>query len=124
MTGASFGTWLAVAVFVDRETALAAFAGMIGPLAVAVGSWLLMERIFSRNPDRLTTWMVAAFGGKMVFFGAYVGVALGVLSLRSMPFVVSFASYFIALHMTEALCLRRLFAGDVRMNDSLTTNRR
>jgi len=56
-----------------------------------------------------------------VFFGAYVGVALGVLSLRSMPFVVSFTSYFIALYVAEALCLRRLFASGVRMNDSLTT---
>ena len=26
------------------------------------------------------------------------------------PFVVSFTSYFIALHLAEALCLRRLFA--------------
>jgi hypothetical protein len=53
--------------------------------------------------------MVAAFGGKLVFFGAYVTVMLGVLSLRPLPFVISFTAYFIALHLFEAFCLQRLF---------------
>ncbi len=56
--------------------------------------------------------MVAAFGGKLVFFGAYVTVMLGVLSLRPLPFVISFTAYFIALHLFEALCLQRLFGGN------------
>ena len=36
---------------------------------------------------------------------------LKVVGLRPVPFVVSFTSYFIALYLTEALLLRRLFAG-------------
>jgi hypothetical protein len=36
---------------------------------------------------------------------------LRVLDLRPLPFVVSFTTYFIALHLFEALCLQRLFAG-------------
>ena len=36
---------------------------------------------------------------------------LRVLALRPVPFVLSFTSYFIALHATEALFMRRLFAG-------------
>jgi hypothetical protein len=36
-------------------------------------------------------------------------LALAVLALRPVPFVASFTSYFIALYMTEALCLRRLY---------------
>ncbi len=42
----------------------------------------LMERTYRRNPERLTAVMIAAFAGKMVFFGAYVAVMLRVLSLR------------------------------------------
>ena len=38
---------------------------------------------------------------------------LTVLSLRPLPFVISFTAYFIALHLFEALCLQRLFAGRV-----------
>jgi hypothetical protein len=30
-----------------------------------------------------------------------------------MPFVISFTTYFIALHLFEAVCLQRLFAGAV-----------
>ena len=85
--------------------------GMLGPLAVAGGSWVLAERTYRRNPERLTAVMVAAFIGKMIFFGAYVVVVLAVLSLRPVPFVVSFTGCFIACHVIEALCLRRLFAG-------------
>jgi hypothetical protein len=46
---------------------------------------------------------------KAVFFGAYVAGMLRLIGLRPVPFVVSFTSYFIALHVTEAVFLRRLF---------------
>jgi hypothetical protein len=84
--------------------------GMLGPLVVAVASWELAERTYRRSPERLTGVMAAAFAGKMLFFGAYVTVMLMGVSLRPVPFVVSFTAYFIGLHVTEALCLRRLFA--------------
>jgi len=54
--------------------------------------------------------MATAFAGKMIFFAAYVAVMLRVLDLEPIPFVVSFASSFIALHLIEGLGLRRLFA--------------
>ena len=89
----------------DREVLL----GMIAPLAATIGTWVLVERTYRWHPERLTPLMVLAFGGKMVFFGAYVVVMLTVLTLRPMPFVISFTSYFIALYAIEALYLRRLF---------------
>ena len=58
--------------------------------------------------------MITAFAFKLVFFGGYVAVMLRVLQLRPVPFVVSFSSYFIALHFVEAFCLQRLFAGGPR----------
>jgi hypothetical protein len=53
--------------------------------------------------------MVEGLAVKAVFFGAYVAGMLRVIGLRPVPFVVSFTSYFIALHVTEAMFLRRLF---------------
>ena len=38
-------------------------------------------------------------------------IVLRVLGARPVPFVASFAGYFIALHLIEALYLKRLFAG-------------
>ena len=88
--------------------------GIVAPLAVGSASWVLTERTYRRRPEALTRMMVAAFAAKIVFFGVYVAVMLSWVSLRHIPFVVSFTASFIVLHLIEALGLRRLFAGDSR----------
>ena len=109
MIAASLASWLAIAAVADRGTSVAVLFGMAAPLVVAVATWLLSERTFRRNPERLTSLMMASFGGKMVLFGAYVAVVLKVFAQPAIPFVASFTGYFIALHLCEALLLRRLF---------------
>ncbi len=109
MVGASLLSWLAIAALVDRRTSVAVLFGMMGPLVVAAVTWVLSDRTYRRNPEGLTALMITAFGGKMVFFGAYVAVVLKGLSQPTVPFVASFTGYFIALHLCEALLLRRLF---------------
>ncbi len=109
MAGLSIASWLAATrlpgIEADREIGF----GMLGPLLGALGTWILVDRTYATQPERLTGLMVAAFMAKMVFFGVYVTVMLKVLSLRPVEFVVSFTTYFIALHVAEAVCLRRLF---------------
>lgn len=114
MVGLSGLSWLIAAVLLDTQARLEVLYGMLGPLAMVSGSWVLMERAYRRSPQRLTAVMVAAFAGKLVFFGAYVAVMLRVLSLRPRTFVASFTGYFITLYLIEALYLRRLFAGSPR----------
>jgi hypothetical protein len=82
--------------------------GVSGPLVVAAASWIAAERTWRREPSRLTAVMIAAFAGKLVFFAAYVAFMLSVLSLRPVPFVASFTTAFIALHLAEAFALKRL----------------
>jgi hypothetical protein len=110
MGGASVASWLLVAAIPgfadDREVLF----GMLAPLAGAAATWVLVARTFGSHPEWLTSLMVAAFAAKLVFFGVYVTVMLTVLSLRPVPFVVSFTAYFITLHLVEALCLQRFFA--------------
>jgi hypothetical protein len=74
-----------------------------------VVSWIVIERTSRSHPERLTGVMVMGLAVKAAFFGAYVVAMLRVIGLRPVPFVISFTGYFIALHMTEALFLRRLF---------------
>ena len=114
MAGAAVVSWLVVAAVPGVESDVEVLFGMIAPLAGALATWVLVARIYARRPERLTPLMVAAFAGKLVFFGAYVAVMLKVLSLRPVPFVASFTGYFIALHFVEAMALRRLFAGAAR----------
>jgi len=112
MVAASLLSWVGIAAAVEPRTRAAALFGMLGPLVVAASSWVMAERAWRRNPESLTSWMIAAFAGKMVFFAAYVAVMLKALSLAPAPFAASFAVYFIALHLFEALSLRAMFAGD------------
>jgi hypothetical protein len=113
MVGASIGSWVVLALIPglahDREVLF----GMLGPLVGAVSTWVLVARTYTSRPLLLTPRMVAAFAAKLVFFGVYVTIMLTVLSLRPLPFVISFTAYFIALHLFEAFCLQRLFAGSI-----------
>ena len=83
--------------------------GIVAPVLVAGGSWLLAERTWRRDPKRLTAVMIAAFAGKIVFFGVYVAFMLSVLSLPPTPFAASLTASFIACHLAEAFALKRLF---------------
>jgi hypothetical protein len=109
MSGAAAASWLAAASLLHSRTGVDVLFGMLGPLAAVLGSWALMERTYRTSPGRLTSVMIAAFAGKMVFFAVYVMFMLGVLALRPVPFVASFTGHFIGLYGMEAMYLRRLF---------------
>jgi hypothetical protein len=111
MVGSSVGTWLATSAFVEREAAIALLGGMLGPLVVAVGSWLLTANTHRQNPEAVTSVMMGAFIAKLVIVGLYVVVMLRVVSVAQVPFVAGFTSYFIGLYAMEALFLKRLFSG-------------
>jgi hypothetical protein len=105
---------IAATLIVDRARGMEVVMGMFGPLLVATASWIVAERTWRREPARLTGVLITAFAGKLVFFAAYVAFMLSVLSLRPVPFVASFTTYFIALHVVEAVSLKRLFTDALR----------
>ena len=88
--------------------------GALAPLAVTSGSWVLMKRTYLRDPQRLTSLMLTSFAAKMLLFGAYVAVMIGVLTLPPAPFVASFTTTFILGYAVEAICLRQLLARGAR----------
>ncbi len=114
MVGLSLIGWLAAWGLGGSSVGWAVGYGMLGPLLAACVSWVLFAHTYRRDPSALTGLMVGAFGLKFVFFGAYVAVLLKVVRVPPVPFVVSFSSYFIALHLFEAVCLKRLFSGPAR----------
>jgi len=112
--------WIAAAALGSGIVAIAAagtllaaeiLLGMLAPLAAVIVSWVMTERIYTREPARVTGLMTVLFGVKMLFFGAYVALMIEVVGVRPAPFVASFTGYFVALYLTEALLMRRLFAG-------------
>ena len=111
MVAAALGSSVAVAAAPGVESDREVLLGMLAPLAGATATALLVVRTWASRPEALTPLMIAAFGGKLVFFGAYVTVVLKVLAVQPLPFVISFTTYFIGLHLAEALWLQRFFAG-------------
>jgi hypothetical protein len=110
MAGGSVISSLAAAFLLGTGIAREILFGMAGPLVAASVAWVMMERTYRRDPGQLTALMLKAFAGKMLFFAAYVVIALKVVKVRPVPFVASFTSYFIVLHLMEAVCFRRMFA--------------
>jgi hypothetical protein len=110
MVAASVLSWLIVAGVAGARANPEVLYGMLGPLAVGSVSWIVTERTHASRPERLTGVLVTGMAIKAVFYGAYVIVMLRVLALRPIPFVASFTSYFIVLHLMEALFMRRMFA--------------
>ena len=109
MAGMCAGAWLVV-VAVAPQLNPEALLGMVGPLASALATWIVVARTAAAAPARTTGVMVTGLAVKMVFFGVYVAGMLKGAGLRPVPFVLSFAASFIALHAMEAGFLRRLFA--------------
>ena len=102
--------WGLISLFFFPEAASEVFWGMLAPLTIGVVTILMVRRICSTQSRKLTRFMTRAFLGKMVIYGIYVVVILGLYSLRPVPFIISFAGFFTALHFVEALYFRRLFA--------------
>ena len=110
MIVASVVSWVIVAGVAGGRVNPEVLYGMVGPLAVAAVSWIITKRTYTAAPERLMGVLITGMAIKAVLFGAYVVVMLRILALRPGPFIASFTSYFIALHMMEALFMRRLFA--------------
>ena len=108
MVAASGAVWLLVSATLADRANPEALWGIAGPLASAAVSWVAYVRAHESAPERLTRVMITAFALKLMFFSVYVVATMRLLELRPAPFVVSFASAFVALHAMEAFSLRRL----------------
>ena len=123
MMGAAVGSWLIVTMAantlggrpVNPELAF----GMLGPLVSAVATWVVAARTQRVAPERVTAVLIAGFAFKVVLVGVYMAVMLRVVGLRPVAFAVGFTSYFIGLHVIEALFLKRLFADGTRSSSSV-----
>jgi hypothetical protein len=118
MAGTSVGSWLAVTAAGGADLNPEVLLGMAGPLTSASVTWIVLARAHASAPERVTQALMIGFAAKMVLFAAYVVVMIAVLRVRPVPFVAGFATYFIVLHVMEAVFLRRLLALDLRASQN------
>lgn len=110
MAGAGIASWLIVSLVGGDAVNPEALFGLAGPLASACLTWVAAEWTWRTAPERLTGVMIVGFAAKLVFFGLYLVLGLRVLSMRPVPLVSAFVSYFIAMYAMQALFLKRLLA--------------
>jgi hypothetical protein len=122
MSGSAVLCWGAVTL-VAPGSHPEVMAGMLAPLAAALGTWIAVARAQRSNPARVTGVLMAGFGAKLVFFGAYMALALGRFGVRPVPFVAALAGFTIGLYVMEALFLQRLFADGLRSASSADDRR-
>ena len=97
-----------IATYVMPAVATEVLVGMAGPVVVAVGSIMMMDRVSRRTPEGLTRLLIRAFVSKMVVFGLYVTLATVLMSLDVVVFVVSFTMYFVLLYLVETFYVYQL----------------
>ena len=88
----------------------AVWLGIAGPVVMAAASWTLTTRTWARDKAALLPLMLRAFAVKVMCVVAYVVVMVKVADARPMPFLLSFIGTYLATHLAEAYCLRRLMA--------------
>ncbi len=109
MAGASVASALVVGALVDPRARLAVLLGMVGPLLMATGSWVLTERTYRERPQAVMSVMIAAFAFKLVFLGAYVALMIRVVALGRFRLSRASLGILSGLYVMEALYLRHLF---------------
>ena len=111
MAAASAVCGAVVFLFSGAENATAVLFGMFAPLGVAIGSWMLVQRVHTQSPEQVSGLMIKLFAAKLLVFGGYVAaVVLLLLPSDRVLFALSFSFQYLLLHMIEAVYLRRLFA--------------
>ena len=94
----------------DEGYVRAVWLGIAGPAVMAGASWTLTTRTWARDKAALLPLMLRAFAVKAMVVVAYVVVMVKVADARPMPFFLSFIGTYLATHLAEAYCLRRLMA--------------
>ena len=87
--------------------------GVAAPAIAACGAGTIVARMQRTAPERTTQTMVGLMMAKVLVFGVYTAVLLGLRLVTPAPFVAGFAISFVALHAIQAMHLRRLFVANI-----------
>ena len=95
--------------------------GMFGPTLASVVTWTAVERQKRRSQQKISRLMIQAFMIKFLFFAMYIVFFVKTNQARPEIFITCFAFFYLALHISEALELRRTQSGQA-MDDNNGNN--
>ena len=95
------GLW-GILIWIDKQYLVEYFLGIIAPLVVGVITVLRERTVHKKKMRSLTSFFIKSFFVKMVVYGAYIIMLFNFYTFSHVHFILSFASCFITLHISEA----------------------
>ncbi|SVC25031.1 uncharacterized protein METZ01_LOCUS277885 [marine metagenome] len=84
------------------------FLGLLGPVLVGFVTVFFMIKYSNSGAIRLNRMLVRSFGIKFIFYGIFIITIFTVYPFKPIPFMCSFTSSFIGLHLMEAIVLKKI----------------
>ena len=84
------------------------FLGLVGPVLVGFITIFFMIKYSNSRAIRFNRMLVRGFAIKFIFYGVFIITIFTVYSFKPVPFMCSFTSSFIGLHMMEAIVLKKI----------------
>ena len=88
--------------WIDNRYILEYFFGICPSLCIGILTVYIAEKFQSKVPESLTGFFIKSFFVKMVFYGAYIIILFNFYTFSHVPFILSFTSCFVMLHISEA----------------------
>ena len=84
------------------------FLGLLGPVLVVFMTVFFMIIYSNSGAIRLNRMLVRGFAIKFIFYGIFIITIFTVYPFKPIPFMCSFTSSFIGLHLMEAIVLKKI----------------
>ena len=84
------------------------FLGLVGPVLVGFITIFFMIKYSNSRAIRFNRMLVRSFAIKFIFYGVFIITIFTVYSFKPVPFMCSFTSSFIGLHLMEAIVLKKI----------------
>ena len=83
------------------------FLGLLAPILVGYGTVFFMEKYSNMGMIDFNKMLIKGFALKFIFYGLFILTIFTVYSFNPIPFMCSFTSSFIGLHMMETIVLKK-----------------
>ena len=82
--------------------------GFLPPIIIGYTTVFFMIKYSNSSLIELNKMLIRGFAIKFIFYGVYIIAIFIVYSFKPVPFMCSFASSFIVLHIIEAVILKKI----------------
>ena len=82
--------------------------GWILPVLAGTVTLYFIDSAAQKDPFLVTKTLVKGFILKMIYYGATILTLFKLYSFEPIPFVCSFSSFFLGLHVLEAVIIKRI----------------